>query len=96
MQLYSSLAYNYIYDKAGNNPDGLKADQLQGLDTFDNVKVQGVSSDQLRWDFVTNIQTNSGEFSGIGLFADNYLEAVYTGGVLSVNELMALTTGVDV
>ena len=90
------LAYNYIYGKAENNPDGLKADELQGLDAFDRVKVQGVRADQLRWEFVSNAQTNTGELSGVGLYVDDYLEAVYTGGTLSVDELIAMTTGVDI
>ena len=30
-------AYNYIYDSAGNNPTGAKADTIYSLDTFDKI-----------------------------------------------------------
>ena len=90
------LAYNYIYGKAGNNPDGLKADELQGLDAIDRVLVQGARTDQLRWEQVSGAQTHSGALSGVGLYIDDYLEAVYTGGVLSAEQLMALTTGIEI
>ena len=34
--------------------------------------------------------------SGVGLYVDDYLEAVYTGGAFSAEQLMALTTGIEI
>ena len=90
------LAYNYIYEKAGNNPDGLKADELQGLDASDRILVEGARTEQLRWVEVSGAQTHTGALSGIGLYVDGFLEAVYTGGVLSVDQLMALSSGIEI
>ena len=89
------LAYNYLYDSAGNNPNGLKADAIEGLDAHDQVRVQGARTDQLQWREVVAVETHGGTLSGIGLYADGFLEAVYTGGDLRAEQLQQLTLGVE-
>ena len=81
------FVYNYIYDSAGNNPDGIKADVIYELDPFDQVLIQGVSTDSLSF---------SQAPSGIGIYSDGYLEAVYTGFDLSVAQIESMTSGVSV
>ena len=81
------FAYNYIYDSAGNNPDGSKADVIYELDPFDQVFIQGVSTDSLSF---------SQAPSGIGIFSNGYLEAVYTGLNLNVDQIESMTSGVSV
>ena len=81
------FAYNYIYDSAGNNPDGFKADVIYELDPFDQVFIQGVSTDSLSFSQAT---------SGIGIYSDGYLEAVYTGFDLSAAQIESITSGVSV
>ena len=78
-------AYNYIYDSAGNNPNGTKADTIYRLDSFDRIYIQGVSTSDLSFANVDD---------GIGIYADEYLEATYTGGNLSTQQLQSMTFGV--
>ena len=40
-------AYNWIYDKDGNSPNGEKADKIMELDPFDEILVQGVETEEL-------------------------------------------------
>nr|WP_115092990.1 S8 family serine peptidase [Synechococcus sp. UW106] len=89
-------AYNYIYDKAGNNADGQKVDIIEGLDIFDQIKIQGVLTRDLDFDPVSNLATPSGLMSGIGIYADGFIEAVYTGSNLSINQIQQITEGVPV
>ena len=78
-------AYNYIYDSARNNPYGAKADTIYSLDSFDRIYIQGVSTSDLSF---ANVD------GGIGIFAGGYLEATYTGGNLSAQQLQSMTSGV--
>ena len=69
-------AYNWIYDKAGNSPNGEKADKIEMLDEFDQIYIQGVSTSQLSYGSVDH-NSNLGEtLSGIGIYASGVLEAV--------------------
>ena len=88
------LAYNYIYDKAGNNPSGAKADKIEKLDSFDEIYVQGAATNQLSFSSV-NHTNGLGSLNGIGIYVSGYLEAVYTGGDLSAAQLRSMTVGVD-
>ncbi|CAI8152041.1 MAG: Serralysin C [Synechococcus sp. CC9902] len=89
------LAYNWIYDKAENNPTGLKTDEIKKLDDFDQIFVQGVETHQLSFASVSH--TNGlGSLDGIGIYASGFLEAVYTGGDLTVLQLQNMTVGVSV
>ena len=87
------LAYNYLYDKAGNNAGNAKADEIESLDSFDKIHIQGAMDYEL-----TVMQTmqprGNGTLEGIGIFASGSLEAVYTGGDLTVQQVQDMTIGV--
>jgi Ca2+-binding RTX toxin-like protein len=80
---------NPLNGKAANNPDGSKTDIIEALDSIDQIIIQGVNTSELR--FVSN-STGHG-LTGIGIYAKSTLEALYTGGDLSVEQLIAMTTG---
>ena len=87
-------AENWIYGKAGNSPNGQKADKITELDSFDRIYVQGVATSQLSYRAVSH-QSNLGEtLSGIGIYASGVLEAVYVGDNLSLGQIAAMTQGV--
>lgn len=90
------FAYNYLFDSAGNNPNGEKADIFKALDQSDRIFVQGVETSMLSFDFINNFSTPSGDFSGVGIYANGFLEAIYTGSNLSVQQLQAMTSGVAI
>ena len=80
---------NSLNGKAGNNPDGSKCDIIEALDSIDKIIMQGVNTSDLR--FAGNV-TGQG-LVGIGIYAKGALEALYTGGDLTVAQLTAMTTG---
>ena len=87
-------AENWIYGKAGNSPNGQKADKITELDSFDRIYVQGVATSQLSYGVVSH-QSNLGEMlSGIGIYASGVLEAVYVGDNLNLGQIAAMTQGV--
>ena len=87
-------AYNWIYDKAGNSPNGQKADKIMELDLFDEIFVQGVETDELSFKDVMH-HSNLGEtLDGIGIYASGTLEAVYVGDDLSMGQIQAMTQGI--
>ena len=87
-------AENWLYGKAGNSPQGQKADKITELDSFDRIYVQGVATSQLSYGNVSH-QSNLGEtLSGIGIYASACLEAVYVGGNLSMEQLKMMTQGI--
>ena len=79
---------NWLYGKAGNNSSGQKADIIEGLDANDVIKIIGASTGSLRFG-----NTSAHGISGIGIFAGDSLEALYTGGDLSVDQIRAMTSG---
>ncbi|NBU72926.1 MAG: hypothetical protein EBS53_16045, partial [Bacteroidetes bacterium] len=79
---------NWLYNKAGNNPNGEKCDIIQGLDQADTIKIIGCSSQDLSFSDAT-----AHGLLGIGIFAKGSLEALYTGGDLSITQLTAMTSG---
>ena len=79
---------NWLYGKAGNNPNGEKADIIEGLDSNDAIKIIGASTDSLSF---RNASAHG--LSGIGIFAGSALEALYTGGDLSIAQIQAMTSG---
>ena len=89
------FAENWLYGKAGNNADGRKADIIKSLDTSDRLFVQGVETSELSFSQVSNFAAPTGNFSGIGIFANGFLEGLYTGGDLSAAQLQTMTVGVD-
>jgi Ca2+-binding RTX toxin-like protein len=74
--------------KAGNNPNGEKADVLEGLDPSDQIRIIGVATDE-----IIVAQAAAHGMNGVGLFAKGALEVLYVGGDLSIAELQAMTTG---
>jgi hypothetical protein len=79
---------NWLYNKAGNNANGEKCDIIQGLDEFDKIKIIGCKNQDL-----TFSQATAHGINGIGIFARGSLEALYAGGDLSTDQLMAMTSG---
>ena len=79
---------NWWYGTDGNNPNGEKADVIERLDANDQIKIIGVATEDLAFQ-----QASIHGLSGIGIFADGALEAIYTGGDLSAQQLEAMTTG---
>lgn len=87
--------WNWLYDKAGNNADGSKLDVIHSLDAIDKIRVQGVEISQLGFESINNFSGPTGNYSGIGIYSDGFLEAIYTGGDLSASQLQSMTVGVD-
>ena len=79
---------NWWYGKAGNSPNGEKADIIEGLDANDQIRILGVNSNALSFANATSHGLN-----GIGIFANNVLEALYIGENLSLEQLQDITTG---
>ena len=88
------FAYNWIYDSAGNSPNGEKVDVIKALDQSDRLFVQGVETSMLSFGSVDNFSTQSGDVSGMGIYANGFLEAIYTGGDLNAQQLQSMTSGV--
>ena len=86
-------AENWIYEKAGNSPNGEKADKIVELDEFDEIYVQGVETSQLSYGSV-NHNSRGETLSGIGIYASGVLEAVYVGDDLSMGQIEAMTQGI--
>ena len=87
------FAYNYLYDSAGNSPNGEKVDIIKSLDNLDRIFIQGVESSMLSYGYVIDFATGFGDFSGVAIYANNFIEAIYIGGDLSIQELQAMTSG---
>ena len=87
-------AYNWLYDKALNSPNGEKADKIEIIDSVDRIYIQGVETEDLSFANVSH-SSNLGEtLNGIGIFASGYLEAVYVGDNLSIAQLDSMTQGI--
>ena len=82
---------NFWYGKAGNSPNGEKADFIEGLDATDEIKIIGVSTQNLS--FKEGVTARG--VSGIGIYAKGALEAVYTGGNLSLGQISQMASGDD-
>ena len=80
---------NFWYGKAGNSPNGEKADFIEGLDAIDEIKIIGVFTSDIS--VVENVTARG--VTGIGIYAKGTLEAVYTGGNLSTSQIQNMTTG---
>jgi len=79
---------NWWYGTDGNNPNGEKADIIEGLDASDEIRILGVSTDELSF-----MAATAHGVEGIGIYADGALEAVYTGGNLSAEQVESMTIG---
>ena len=83
---------NWVYGTS-DNQDGSKVDLIGSLDSFDRITVQGVNDALLSYGSTT--ATFGGEsISGIGIFAGGTIEAIYTGGDLTANQLDQMTIGI--
>ena len=87
-------AFNWIYDKAGNSPNGEKADKIGELDEFDEIFVQGVETEELDFGNVVHYSNLGETLDGIGIYASGTLEAVYVGDNLSISQLESMTQGI--
>ena len=80
---------NWLYGQAGNNPNGEKADIIEGLDLIDRIRIKGVTTEEIT--FASGV-SNKG-VTGIGIYGKGALEAVYIGGDLSIAQLANMTSG---
>ncbi|NDD14302.1 MAG: calcium-binding protein [Betaproteobacteria bacterium] len=80
---------NWLYGKAGNNPSGEKCDVIEGLDSSDKIIIAGVATEFLS--FKANASAHG--LNGIGIYANGFLEALYTGTNLTTSQLSRITTG---
>ena len=80
---------NWLYGQAGNNPNGEKADIIEGLDPIDRIRIKGVTAEEIT--FASGV-SNEG-VTGIGIYGKGALEAVYIGDDLSVAQLTNMTSG---
>ena len=80
---------NWLYGKAGNNPNGEKADIIEGLDAIDKIKIIGVDTKDIT--FAANVVAHG--VSGIAIYGKGALEALYTGGDLTLAQITQMTSG---
>ena len=80
---------NWWYGTSGNNPNGEKTDFIEDLDSFDQIKIIGVSTQDLS--FKDGVTARGA--IGIGIYAKGALEAVYTGENLSLGQITRMTSG---
>lgn len=78
-----------LANKSGNNIDGSKADIITSIDINDKIIVLGVATSDLSFHYgLGPAGTN-----GIGIYAKGFLEAIYIGGDLNIQQLTNLTSG---
>ena len=75
--------------RSGTNPTGKKADILEGLDSIDRIQIKGVNTDDLT--FIDNVTAKG--VTGIGIYSNGFLEALYIGNDLSTSQLSLMTFG---
>ncbi|MFS6817971.1 hypothetical protein AAF134_00940 [Synechococcus lacustris Tous-12m] len=80
---------NWLYGKAGNSPNGEKSDIIEGLDSIDKIKLIGIDTREIT--FAANV--NAKGVTGIGIYGKGILEALYTGGDLTVAQITQMTSG---
>ena len=78
------FAYNYLYGKAGNSPNGEKVDRIYDADPFDKIIIQGVETSRLTVDYY---------FDSVAIFADGYLEAYFVDSPLTISQVAQMTSG---
>jgi len=80
---------NWLYGKAGNSPNGEKSDIIEGLDAIDKIRIIGVDTSEIT--FAANVITKG--VTGIGIYGKGILEALYTGGDLTLAQITQMTSG---
>ena len=81
--------YNWYNDSYTNNPNGERTDFIEGLETWDRIRVTGGYKQDLR--FAENV-THMGQ-TGIAIYLKDSLEALYTGNDLSLDQIKNMTDG---
>lgn len=72
---------------------GLSVDVIEALGPEDRLGVLGAKTRSLRFKQVQVQSPVYGSLDGVGIFARNRLEAIYTGGALGVSDLRQLCVG---
>ena len=80
---------NWLYGQAGNSPNGEKSDIIEGLDSIDKIKIIGIDTSEIT--FAANV--NAKGVTGIGIYGKGILEALYTGGDLTLAQIQSMTSG---
>ena len=80
---------NWLYGKAGNSPNGEKSDIIEGLDPIDKIRIIGVDTSEIT--FAANVSAKG--VTGIGIYGKGILEALYTGGDLTLAQIQSMTSG---
>ena len=81
--------YNWLNNSYTNNPNGERTDFIEGLDSWDRIRVTGGYKQDLR--FAENV-THMGQ-TGIAIYLKDSLEALYTGNDLSLDQIRNMTDG---
>jgi len=81
--------YNWLNNSYTNNPNGERTDFIEGLDSWDRIRVTGGYKQDLR--FAENV-THMGQ-TGIAIYLKDSLEALYTGNDLSLDQIKNMTDG---
>ena len=79
---------NWWYGKDGNSPNGEKADVIEDLDAIDRIRILGVTTEQ-----ISVSQASAHGLEGLGIFADGFLEALYIGNDLNLEQLLGQVDG---
>jgi len=80
---------NWLYGKAGNSPNGEKSDIIEGLDAIDKIRIIGIDTSEIT--FAANVSAKG--VTGIGIYGKGILEALYTGGDLTLAQIQSMTSG---
>lgn len=88
------FAFNPVLGSTGNNSEQQRVDTIESLDSSDRIIIQGVSTDQIS---INTAQWLEAEtlvlYTGLGIYADGYLEAIYLGENLTNTELSQMVSG---
>jgi len=80
---------NWLYGQAGNSPNGEKSDIIEGLDLIDKIRIIGIDTSEIS--FAADVATKG--VTGIGIYGKGILEALYTGGDLTLAQIQSMTSG---
>jgi hypothetical protein len=85
----------FITADGSNNrsPFSRTVDVITQMGAEDQIKILGATTEQLRFSPVAFAITNWGMVNGVGIYAGDRLEAIYSGGVLTANQLQQQTAG---
>lgn len=84
---------NWFYGTTGNNVDNKKCDVIQSMDSFDKISIHGVDDSVLSYRNAVLDSPSFGQLSGIGVFAGESMELIYTGSDLTIAQIDFATTG---